>query len=104
MPNTNHTSNLPPFPRLSICNDEMFQRLYDARFMVGNYLRPWQPLYLAWYNPSLTCHYHMDALGHSIETCEGFKIVVRKLIISGKLNIQEEVVNNSMPNRQKEEE
>ena len=44
----------------------------------------------------------MGTVGHSIEDCDGFKYVVRKLIACGRLDIEEEkgpnIVNNPMPN------
>ena len=44
----------------------------------------------------------MGAVGHSIENCDGFKFMVRKLIACGRLDIGGEkglnIVNNPMPN------
>ncbi|XP_061373468.1 uncharacterized protein LOC133315815 [Gastrolobium bilobum] len=96
--------NLPPFPRLSISNTDLFQRLFDAHLISENPVRPMQPPFPAWYNPNSTCRYHMGVAGHSIEDCEAFKTAVRKLIACGRLDIQEEtgpnIVNNPIPSHE----
>ena len=96
--------NLPPFPKLSISNSDLFQRLFDAHLISPNPVRPMEPPFPVWYNPNLTCKYHMGVAGHSIEDCEGFKIAVRKLIACGRLDLQEEtkpdIVNNPIPNHE----
>ncbi|XP_061359320.1 uncharacterized protein LOC133303422 [Gastrolobium bilobum] len=94
--------SLPPFPKLSISNADLFQRLFDAHLISESPVRPMQPPFPAWYNPNSTCRYHMGVAGHSIEDCEAFKTAVRKLIACGRLDIQEEtgpnIVNNPIPN------
>ncbi|KAJ1399773.1 G-patch domain [Sesbania bispinosa] len=80
--NENRIPNLLPFPRVL----------------------PLEPPFPAWYNPNLTCQYHMNVPGHSIEDCEAFKRAVRRLIAAGKLDIQEEatpnIVSNPIPNHE----
>ncbi|KAJ1404400.1 hypothetical protein SESBI_26598 [Sesbania bispinosa] len=97
--------NLPPFPKLSISNADLFQRLFDAHLISDNPVRPMEPPFPAWYNPNLTCKFHMGVAGHSIEDCEAFKTAVRKLIACGRLDIQEErgpnIVNNPIPNHER---
>jgi len=97
--------NLPPFPKLSISNVDLFQRLFDAHLISEIPVRPMQPPFSAWYNPNQTCRYHMGVAGHSIEDCEGFKFAVRKLIACGRLDIEEEkgpnIVNNPIPNHER---
>ncbi|KAJ1402719.1 hypothetical protein SESBI_27812 [Sesbania bispinosa] len=70
-----------------------------------NPVRPMEPPFPAWYNPNLTCKFHMGVAGHSIEDCEAFKTAVRKLIACGRLDIQEErgpnIVNNPIPNHER---
>ncbi|KAJ1383799.1 G-patch domain [Sesbania bispinosa] len=97
--------NLPPFPKLSISNVDLFQRLFDAHLISENPVRPMEPPFPAWYNPNLTCKFHMGVAGHTIEDCEAFKTAVRKLIACGRLDIQEEkgpnIVNNPIPNHER---
>jgi len=97
--------NLPSFPKLSISNTDFFQRLFDAHLVSVVHVRLMQPPFLAWYNPNQTCRYHIGVAGHSIEDCEGFKIVVRKLIAYGRIDIEEkkglDIVDNPIPNHER---
>ena len=103
-PNQGHVrpqNNLPPFPKLPITNADLFQQLFDAHLVACIPSRPMTPPFPTWYNPSVTCKFHMDNPGHSIENCEAFKTVVRKLIACGKFSIEEDdepsITGNPMP-------
>ncbi|KAJ1426533.1 hypothetical protein SESBI_10277 [Sesbania bispinosa] len=97
--------NLPHFPKLSISNADLFQRMFDAHLISENPVHPMEPPFPAWYNPNLTCKFHMGVAGHSIEDCEAFKTAMRKLIACGRLDIQEEkgpnIVHNLIPNHER---
>ncbi|KAF1867562.1 hypothetical protein Lal_00049991 [Lupinus albus] len=83
--------NLPPFPKLAISNAELFQQLVDRHLLPPYPVRPIESNFPHWYNANLTCSYHMDVAGHSIEDCEQFKMAVRKLMDCGKLEFEDEV-------------
>ncbi|KAE9617713.1 putative retrotransposon gag domain-containing protein [Lupinus albus] len=83
--------NLPPFPKLAISNAELFQQLVDRHLLAPYPVRPIESNFPHWYNANLTCSYHMDVAGHSIEDCEQFKMAVRKLMACGKLEFEDEV-------------
>ncbi|KAF1876649.1 hypothetical protein Lal_00030062 [Lupinus albus] len=94
--------NLPPFPKLAISNAELFQQLVDRHLLAPYPVRPIESNFPHWYNANLTCSYHMDVAGHSIEDCEQFKMAVRKLMACGKLEFEDEVrpdiSKNPIPN------
>lgn len=62
---------------LPISNDELFQQLYDAHLVTEKPMCLMVPPFLVWYNPNVTCKFHMGAIGGSIEDCEAFKNAVR---------------------------
>ncbi|KAF1876673.1 hypothetical protein Lal_00031581 [Lupinus albus] len=78
-------------------------RKKENRHLLAPYpVRPIESNFPHWYNANLTCSYHMDVAGHSIEDCEQFKMAVRKLMACGKLEFEDEVrpdiSKNPIPN------
>lgn len=59
---------------------------------------PQNPPYPPWYNPKVTCVYHGDSPGHSIESCLTFKRIMQNMINFGWLSfdgVKKPDVNNN---------
>ena len=62
------------------------------------YTAPYPP----WYKPDLTCVYHMEAPGHSIETCEPFRWHVLSLLDANLIGIKgPNITTQPMPDHDK---
>ncbi|KAA3464959.1 hypothetical protein EPI10_000177 [Gossypium australe] len=73
---------------------ELHQNLFDEHVVSPFYLKPLQPPYLKWYDPSAQCDYHAGITGHSIENCTAFKKVVEKLIKMGIVEFREPIIQS----------
>ena len=79
-----------PFPDYGMSCDELFKRLCEKGLMhptsrpVKEYTAPFPP----WYKADLTCEYHMNAPGHSIEMRAIFKRHVLSLVKAKVINEQ----------------
>jgi hypothetical protein len=88
---------LPPLP---LPLNEMYQKLVSIGQVAPEPLKPVQPPYPNLYKPELTCEYHAGVAGHSIHTCNAFKIKLLQLIKAGWIALEDapNVNTNPLPN------
>jgi len=76
-------------PNFGISNDELFKRLMAQGVMGPIFGKTMTEPFPAWYKPDLTCIYHLNTPGHSIETCVGFRKHVLNLMDNGIIKIDQ---------------
>ncbi|XP_038679910.1 uncharacterized protein LOC119981029 isoform X2 [Tripterygium wilfordii] len=80
------------------CYDKLLSNAAIAPIPGG---KPHNPPYPPWYNPEVTCAYHGESPGHSIENCLAFKRIVQNMVNSGWLNFdgirKPDVTTNPLP-------
>ncbi|XP_038713488.1 uncharacterized protein LOC120007365 [Tripterygium wilfordii] len=80
------------------CYDKLLSNSAIAPIPGGG---PQNPPYPHWYNPEVTCAYHGESPGHSIENCLAFKRIVQNMVNSGWLNFdgirKPDVTTNPLP-------
>ena len=83
-------------------NSELFGRLCGQNLIAPRPGRTFTAPYPRWYDPNLSCEYHSNTPGHSIENCYGFKHAVWRLIDTKAIQLEEtegpNVRNNPFPN------
>ncbi|KAA3464963.1 hypothetical protein EPI10_000181 [Gossypium australe] len=80
----------------------LYQSLFNAHVVSPFYLKPLQPPYPKWYDPSAQYDYHAGIIGHSIENCTALKKVVEKLIKIGIVEVNDTPsLENPLPNHGK---
>jgi len=82
---------LPPLP---ITLKELYAKLLSIGQIAPLPLPPMQPPFPTWYNPELTCEYHV---GHNIKNCIAFKKRVSLLIKIGWVTFKDSPNMNSNP-------
>ena len=91
-----------PLPNFGITRTELFDRLCKMGLMCPKPGKAYQAPYPPWYKPELTCVYHMEAPGHSIETCEPFRWHVLSLLDANLVGIKgPNITTQPMPDHDK---
>ena len=72
--------NKRPLPNYNMSNSKLFKSLCQANLLAPRPATVVIPPYPHWYNPSHSCEYHSNTLGHLIEDCFGFKDAVWRLL------------------------
>ena len=86
-----------PIPDIGLSRSELFRKLWALKWICPKpgktYTAPFPP----WYRADLTCEYHMNAPGHSIDTCDVFRWHVLSLIDA-------DILYQSLPTHEGEEQ
>ena len=94
-----------PLPNFNVSRTELYNDLVSKNLMGPKPLKPLQPPFPAWYDPNVTCAYHMGAAGHTIDKCDAFRRHVLMLIDNNHIGIKAgtdpNIVTNPLPNHDK---
>ena len=79
-----------PIPNFGVSHSELFRDLCKQGWMCPKPGRVFTAPFPPWYRADLTCEYHNNVPGHSIDTCDPFRWHVLSLIDANVIKIQSE--------------